>query len=61
MQGLNVSSPETDFSWQGGSWIPQATRSTQTLFLPTSSLTLGLQWKEPTMMLNFDRFLYGKD
>ena len=25
IQGLNVSSPEADFAWQGGSWIPQAT------------------------------------
>ena len=53
-------SPEVDFAWQGGSWIPQATWSTQTLVLPTSSVTLNLQWKEQTMMLNLDRFLYGK-
>jgi len=33
---------EEDFAWQGGSWIPQATRSTQTLVLPTSFVTLGL-------------------
>jgi len=60
IQGLNMSSPEADFAWQGGSWIPQATWSTQTLVLPTSSVTLGLQWKEPTLMLNPDKFLYGK-
>ena len=42
IQGLNMSSPEADFAWQGGSWIPQATQSTQTLLLPTSSVTLGL-------------------
>ena len=34
-----MSSPEADFAWQGGSWIPQATWSTQTLLLPTSSVT----------------------
>ena len=34
IQGLNMSSPEADFAWQGGSWIPQATWSTQTLVLP---------------------------
>ena len=56
-----MSSPEADFAWQGGSWIPQATWSEQTLLLPTSSVTLGLQWKEPNVMLNPDRFLYGKD
>ena len=55
-----MSSPEEDFSWQGGSWIPQATWSTQTLILPTNSMTLSLQWKEPIVMLNPDRFLYGK-
>lgn len=55
-----MSSLEADFAWQGGYWIPQATRSTQTLVLPTNSVTLGLQWKEPTVMLNPDRFLYGK-
>jgi len=55
-----MSSPEADFALQGGPWIPQATRSSQTLFLPTSFVTLGLQWKEPTVMLNPDRFLYGK-
>ena len=60
IQGLNMSSPEADFAWQGGSWIPQATWSTQTLVLPTISLTLGLQWKEPIVMLNPNRFLYGK-
>ena len=60
MQGLNMSSPEVDFAWHGGSWIPQATRSTQTLVHPTSSVTLGLQWKEPTVILDLDRFLYGK-
>ena len=27
-----MSSPDADFSWQGGSWIPQATQSSQTLF-----------------------------
>ena len=55
-----MSSPELDFAWWGGSWIPQATLSTQTLLLPTSSVTLGLQWKEPNVMLSLDRFLYGK-
>lgn len=60
MQGLNVSSPEADFAWQGGFWIPQATRSTQTLVLPTRSMTFGLQCKEPTVMLNPDRFLHGE-
>jgi len=53
-----MSSRKVDVAWQGGSRIPQATRSTQTLVLPTSSVTLGLQWKEPTVMLNPDRFLY---
>ena len=61
IQGINVSSPEADFAWQGGSWIPQATRSTQTLVLPTSSMTLGLQWKETTVMLDPNKFHYGKD
>ena len=60
MQGLNMSSPKANFAWQGGSRIPQATQSTQTLVLPTSSVTLGLQWKEPMVMLNPDKFLYGK-
>ena len=60
MQGLNMSSPKADFALQGGSWVPQATWSTQALVLPTSSVTLDLQWKEPTVMLNLDRFLYGK-
>ena len=60
IQGLNVSSPEADFAWKGGSWIPQATQSTQTLVLPTSSVTFGLQWKEPIDMLNPDKLLYGK-
>ena len=55
-----MSSPEANFAWQGGSWIPQATQSTQTLVLPTNSVTLSLQWKEPTMVLNLNRFLYGK-
>ena len=61
MQGLNMSSPEADFAWQGGSWIPQATQSSQTLFLPTSSVTCGLQWKEPNVVLSLDRFLCGMD
>ena len=34
-----MSSLEADFAWQGGSWIPQATQSTQTLLLPTSFVT----------------------
>ena len=55
-----MSSPKADFAWQGGPWIPQATWSTQTLVLPTRSMTLGLQWKEPAVMLNPDTFLYGK-
>ena len=60
IQGLKMISPEADFARQGGSWIPQATHSKKTLFLPTSSVTLGLQWKEPNVMLSPDKFLYGK-
>ena len=34
IQGLNMSSPKADFAWQGGSWIPQATRVHRLFVLP---------------------------
>ena len=33
-EGAQYESPETEFAWQGGSWIPQATRVHRICSLP---------------------------
>ena len=59
IQGLNMSSPEAGLIGRVVLGFPKPL-GVHSLVLPTSSVTLGLQLKDPTVMLNPDRFLYGK-
>ena len=38
-EGDQYESPETELAWQGGSWIPQATRVQRLFSLPTLYLS----------------------